>query len=103
MHSPQIIGRYDENETDARSSTVLIDSVSVPFEGGAIGEVTVAIFNSTDDEDRGGIVFRVTLKDQASSFLPFAKTIPSGIEVHMAGDIEAKSLVHALKTALATL
>lgn len=103
MNHPDIIGRYNEDETTSRADTQLIHSVSVPFEGGAIGEVTVSVFRSTDQEDRGGVVLRITLEDQASSFLPFSRTIPSGIELHMAGDIEAQSFVHALKTALSTL
>ena len=105
ISGPEIIGRFgfNEDETDARSSTHRVHSVSVPYEGCAAGEVTVAVFRSDDENDRGGIVLRVTLQDEGSSFLPFVKSIPSGVELHMAGDIEAESLVHALKTALATL
>lgn len=103
MQHPDIIGRYNENETDPRAKSQLVHSVSVPFEGGAIGEVTVSVFRSTDKEDRGGIVLKITLEDHASSFLPLAKTIPSGVELHMAGDIEAESFINALKTALSTL
>jgi hypothetical protein len=101
MTEPQIIGRYDEDQTDARASTQHIHTVSVPC--GGLGEVAVSIFRSTDNEDRGGIILRVTLKNNADLFYPFAENIPNGIDLHMAGDIEAESLVHALKTALSTI
>lgn len=108
MTNPSILGRQEEDDEtgqkpDARASTTLVHTVTVPFEAGAVGEVTVSAFRSTDDEDRGGVVLRLTLADKASSFVPYAKLIPSGVEVHIAGDVEAKSLIQALKTALATL
>lgn len=103
MNNPRILGRSEEdNQLDARSSTRLLHTVSVPFEGGAIGELSVSVFQSVDDEDRGGLVLRITLKNEGSSFLPLAQNIEEGIDLHMAGDIEAKTLVHALKTALST-
>ena len=46
---------------------------------------------------------RITLHNEGSCFLPLARDIEDGVELHMAGDIEAKSLVHALKTALSTI
>ena len=104
MQSPAILGRMEDDELiDSRASTQLVHTVEVPFEGGAIGKVVVTVFKSQDDEDRGGLVFRITLDDQGSSFIPHAVSLGNGIELHMAGDIEAQSLVHALKTALSSL
>lgn len=103
MQTPKIIGRGELNDEDERSSSTHLHEVSVPFEGGAVGTLHVSIFRSSSAEDRGGLVIRVTLNNEASSFVPTAKKIPEGIEIHMAGDIEARSLVHALRTALATV
>ncbi len=98
MNAPSILGRMeDDTYIDARASTKLLHSVDVPFEAGAVGNVTVSVFKSVDEEDRGGLVFRITLNDQAQSFIPHAVSINNGIELHMAGGIEAKSLVQAIK------
>lgn len=104
LNNPEILGRSEEdNAPDVRASTRLLHTVSVPFEGGAIGKLSVSVFQSNDDEDRGGLVMRITLQNEGSSFLPVARDIEDGVELHMAGDIEARSLVHALKTALSTI
>lgn len=64
MHNPEILGRMDDDDTiDIRSSTSHIGTAEIPFEGGACGKVTVKVFKSDDDEDRGGLVFRITLDD----------------------------------------
>ena len=104
MKSPSLLGRMeDDDHIDSRSSTRIVHTVEVPFEAGAIGKVVVTVFKSQDDEDRGGLVFRITLDDQGSSFIPHAVSLENGIELHMAGDIEAQNLVQALKTALSSL
>ena len=101
MNAPSILGRMeDDSYIDARASTELLHSAAVSFEGGAAGKVTVSAFKSVDEEDRGGFVFRITLDDEAQSFIPHAVSIDNGIELHMAGDIESKSLVQALKNLL---
>lgn len=104
MTNPRIIGRqeYDDRSGD-RATTELVHTVSIPFEAGAVGKLDIEAFRSVDNEDRGGLVLRITIQDQGSSFVPYAKNVPSGVELHMAGDIEAESLVHALKTTLSTL
>lgn len=104
MQEPKVLGRtFDDELIDERATTKLVSSVSIPYQGGAAGEITVAIYQSTDDEDRGGIVLRITSIDEAQSFISFAQIIKQGIEIHMAGAIEAKSIVKALKEALAKL
>lgn len=104
MQSPAILGRMENDELiDSRASTQVVNTVEFPFEGGAIGKIVVTVFKSKDNDDRGGLVFRITLDDQGSSFIPHAVSLENGIELHMAGDIEAQSLVQALKIALSSL
>ena len=104
MQLPAILGRMEGDELiDSRSFTQLVHTVEVPFVGGAIGKLVVVVFKSQGSEDRGGLVLRITLDDLGSSFIPHAVSLENGIELHMAGDIEAKSLVHALSTALSSL
>ena len=103
MSNPAVIGRYAGTENDVRASTELVSSTSVLIGLAGGDTMTCECFRSTDCEDRGGVVFRVSLDKDNPSFLPFAKNIEGGIELHMAGDIEARSLVAALKGALDTL
>lgn len=77
--------------------------MSIPYASGAIGEVSVQVFTSTDDEDRGGIVIRLAVHDEGSSFIPAAVATPAGVDIHMAGDAEAASLIRALRGVLAAL
>lgn len=87
---------------DARSSTRLTGSASVPYVSGAVGETTVSLFQSEDQEDRGGVVLRIITRDASSSFIAHAERIEGGIEIHMAGDAEGEALVRALQAALQT-
>ena len=104
METPSILGRTDDDDTtDQRATTRLTSGAFIKFEGGAVGQITVSAYQSNDDEDRGGVVLRVTLENDASSFTPVAKNVANGIEIHMAGDIEGKALIRALKSALAAL
>ncbi len=104
MQNPKILGRMEDDDLiDERASTTLITEKSSSYEAGAVGKVTVAVFKSNDEEDRGGVVLRLTLDDMASSFVPHAEILENGIEVHMAGDAEAASLLKALKEALASV
>lgn len=72
----------------------------LPFEGGAVGEVRVLVFRSVDNEDRGGLVIRITIADSGSSFIPYAELLADGMELHVAGDIESKTVAAALVSAL---
>ena len=102
MSQINVIGRIDDDSTDTRAQCKVVSSVSIPFEGAAIGEIQAVRLVSTDCEDRGGCVLKVTLRNGASSFLPFAKNIDGGVELHMAGDIEARALLAALRALLAS-
>lgn len=101
MLETTLIGRLPDNTTDSRAACELVSSVSIPFEGSASGEIQGSRFSSTDSEDRGGCVLKISLENDASSFIPFAKNVDGGIEIHMAGDIEAKSFIAALRALLA--
>lgn len=102
--NPPIIGRQEYDDSlDNRAATELVHKASIAYEAGAVGKLEVETFKSVDSEDRGGLVLRITIQDQGSSFIPYAKNIPSGVELHMAGDVEGESLVDALKEALSTL
>lgn len=104
MKNPEILGRTEDDDyTDARASTSILSQEEVFFEAGAVGTVYVKVFKSNDIYDRGGLVLRITLDDEGSSFIPHAEVLPNGIELHMAGDVEAQSLVKALKAALLSM
>lgn len=101
MTTPKILGRMEDDDSiDERASTNLVCSEELAYEGGAVGKVTVSVFKSSHDEDRGGFVFRIEIEDCASSFIPHAVNTENGVELHMAGDIESVNLVQALKKAL---
>ena len=104
MEAPKILGRVEnDGYIDQRASTHALRTVDVSFEAGAVGKLTVTVFKSNDEEDRGGLIFRITLDDIGSSFIPHAIALENGIELHMAGDIESKSLVQALKSVLSSI
>ncbi len=101
MSRTDVIGRMDDETTDPRAECEVVSSVSIPFEGGAIGEINAVRLESKEREDRGGCVLKITLKNHASSFLPFARNIDGGVELHMAGDAEARAFLAALRGLLA--
>lgn len=99
---PDLIGRIEGEGTDqesVRSETCLRVSVSVPFSGAAIGVATVAVFESTNGGDDGGLVFRSTIRNDASAFQPHAVLIADGVDLHIAGEEEATAFLSALQQA----
>ena len=60
-------------------------------------------FTSNNDEDRGGVVINFSIENGDCNFIPAVKVTPTGVELHLAGDAEAASLVMALKGVLAML
>ena len=106
MNEPEILGRLpgESNEqASSRAGTSPGPEMSIPYTSGSIGEVKVQVFTSKDDEDRGGVVIRLSVEDHASSFIPAMRMTPTGVEVHMAGDAEAACLIRALRGVLAAL
>ena len=96
----EVIGRMDDDTTDARADCRVVTERTIPFGGAAYGNICATHLESTDCYDRGGCVLRITLKNEGSAFLPFAKNIDGGIEVHMAGDLEARAFLAALRLLL---
>lgn len=99
---PDLIGRIKskvEDMASVRSGTALLTSASVPFNGAAIGIATVNVFESTGGGDDGGLVFRCTIRNDASAFQPHAVLIADGVDLHIAGDAEADALLSALQDA----
>ena len=100
--APDLIGRIEGPGTDqesVRSGTALLTSASVPFDGAAIGVATVKVFESTGGGDDGGLVFRCTVRNDASAFQPHAVLIEDGVDLHLAGGEEATALLSALHNA----
>jgi hypothetical protein len=85
------------------AKTELKHTSTQSYTGGAMGEMTVSVFMSTDTEDRDGIVLRITSKDSGGSYIPHAMNIENGIELHLTGAIEAKTLARVLRGVLVSL
>ena len=99
---PDLIGRVQGEKVDmesARSATDRLVSASVPFNGAAIGVATVNIFESKNSGDDGGLVFRCTIRNDASAFQPHAVLIADGVDLHFAGGDEATAMLSALHQA----
>ena len=103
MDIPNVIGRFGNNETDSRATTEHLCDVVVPLVINGEGEVKISVFKSTDSGSRGGFVLRITMDKQDSGFQPFAINLDDGIEVHIAGEIEAKQTSTALRAAITVL
>ncbi|MBC7618766.1 MAG: hypothetical protein H7293_07215 [Candidatus Saccharibacteria bacterium] len=99
---PDLIGRIQGDEVDmesVRSETAHLVSVSVPFDGAAMGVATVRVFQSSGIGDDAGIVMRVTVDNRASAFQPHAVLIPNGVDLHIAGDTESVATLEAIQQA----
>jgi hypothetical protein len=102
--APTILGRSagdSPDNADARAATVKVGEVSIPYTSGAVGVARVELFRSVDDEDRGGVVLRLTVDDHGSSFVPTVSVLPNGVELHLTGDAEADALLRAIVGAIA--
>jgi hypothetical protein len=100
--APYLIGRIEGSGTDqesVRSGTALLASASVPFDGAAIGVATVNLFESTGGGDDAGLVFRCTVRNDASAFQPHAVLIEDGVDLQFAGGDEATAMLSALHQA----
>lgn len=102
---PVVIGKNSSGDTFERSATRLIADRTVGFFAGHEGSdctVRAELFKSTYDEDRGGFVLRVRLPDtqSMSTFLPHAKSLPDGAEIHACGEAEGAAFLEALKLML---
>lgn len=103
MEAPQIVGRRageSPESADPRSHTKKISEGAVPYLDAVIGTARVEFFASTDDEDRGGVVLRFSIDDQASSFVPTGVNLLNGVDLHLAGAAEAEAMLRAMLGAI---
>ncbi len=91
----------DKRTMQPRADTVDGNSVTEIFSGGVEGTVHVALFRSTDIEDRGGFVLRMKINGDGQAFVPYAVNIDGGVDIHVAGATEAEKVLAALRTVLA--
>ena len=63
--------------------------------------VCVEGFVSLDDEDRGGVVIRLIGNDEG--FMPYAVKTAEGVEMHIAGEGEARAAIANLLAVLSEL
>lgn len=96
-----IIGRFaDSFELDNRGDVKHDVTAQAEYTSGAVGTASATLYQSTDDEDRGGVVLRLEIEDSGSSFEPFALLTSKGVEIHLAGEAEAQAMLNALQEAL---
>jgi len=102
--SPKILGRtaQNPNEVDERAATELKAVGEKGFDCCASGQIIVEVFESCDNEDRGGTVLRIRSIDTDCAFIPTSVNIPNGVELHMAGEAESEAFRRALTAALQT-
>ncbi|HRJ49945.1 MAG: hypothetical protein KF787_01310 [Phycisphaeraceae bacterium] len=103
--TPTILGRSagdSPEHASERARTEKVCEVSVPYVSGAVGTAKVELFRSVDDEDRGGVILRLTTEDGGSSFSPTFRVVENGVELHLTGDAEADALLRAIVGAIAT-
>lgn len=91
----------DKRAMQPRAETTDGTSVTEIFSGGAEGALHVAMYNSTDTGDRGGAVLRLKIDSEGQAFLPYAVNIDGGVDIHIAGETEAKKVLAALRAVLA--
>lgn len=108
MTNPQLLARQhddaienndiaDKRAMQPRAKTDGGTSVSEVFNDGT---VHAARFDSTDGGDRGGVVLRLTLDSLGQAFVPYAVNVDGGVEIHLAGEAEAKLLIAALRSVI---
>ena len=88
------------DDGDVRAGTEHVATTSVEFCAGVEGEAVVQTFKSLDDEDRGGFVLRLRMRDGGGVMLPHAKALPDGLELQLPGEIEATALLGAIEAAI---
>lgn len=93
MQGPQILGRMS-GSSEARASTRRRAKVTIDVLATA-EDLSVTLYESLDDEDRGGIVLEIESAGEAG-FQPTVVQTENGVQLHMAGDGEAKALLTAL-------
>lgn len=94
--APKITAR----DADERAPTVSRVKVGVSYLP-PDGDLFVEVFESLDDEDRGGVVLRFETTERDYGFIAHAEETENGVDLHFPGDGEAAAFLHALQVALA--
>lgn len=106
MKAPLILGRHvgEPNRTaDGLSTTSAGPRISVPYVNGGAAAVDAQAFLGDESGDCGGIVIRISVRHVERTFAPVAVATADGVELHMAGELEAATLVRALRGLLAAI
>jgi len=82
------------------AATVFVGGEKENFSGGANGTALVEKFASNADGEAGGFVLRFLVKDEEQSRLPYSMNVENGVEVHLAGETEARAMLVALRRLL---
>jgi len=102
----QVVGRTDDGCLQERAEVRAVASAaSVAGDLGDDYVAAVTLFESVDDEDRGGFVISLAVGLSESQgpdccFFPYAALTATGVEIHIAGDSEGRAFLRALKHAL---
>jgi len=101
---PMILGRAvgeSPEHASERARTEKVCEVAVPYVSGATGTARAELFRSADNEDRGGVILRLTTEDGGSSFAPMFRVVENGIELHLTGEAEGNAFLRAIVGAIA--
>lgn len=100
LKGPCIIGRFEEGDTDERAETVKRLEVSVHHHFDS--DVSVQLFESVDDEDRGGVVLRLQSTLSGGGWDAHVVQHAKGVDLHFCGDGEAAAFLEALRVIVET-
>jgi hypothetical protein len=98
-----LMGRNDEaGVLSHRTDAPLRVAATVKHCGFTGSRAKVQIFRSAEDFDRAGVVIRISMRNEdGEGFMPWARVTAQGVEVHIAGENEARAVMDALRVALA--
>lgn len=111
LPAPGLIARITDTEMNGNAiarnieatpvaTTTVVSNEKEDFSGGANGQALVEKFESDGDGEAGGYVLRFLVADQEQSRIPYGLNIELGVEVHLAGETEARAMLVALRKLL---
>jgi hypothetical protein len=90
----------DSIEAGPVAATAFVAGEKERFFGGANGMALVEKFESDAGGEAGGFVLRFLVADEEQSRIPYGVNIENGVEVHLAGETEARAMLVALRRLL---
>lgn len=101
----------EQGPTTERAGTKLVVEVRTDYTTGVIGTSKVKIYQSLDDEDRGGVVIDIEIDNDSGGFAPNCEMLSGhdpydrkgAIRITLLGDAESTSVLIALKKAIETI